>query len=100
MTQFARVVAIAASVFEAGLCSDAPSAAATDGEVPARQPDQEPERDARGVEHDGAVARQDGSASIVLSKPFDSPDDVARIVREASGEDGPLRLRASRSKGR
>ncbi len=42
---------------------------------------------------------EDGSASIVLSKAFDSPDDVARIVREASGDDGPLRLRAERSNG-
>jgi hypothetical protein len=40
----------------------------------------------------------DGSASITLTKPFDSPDDVARIVREASGDKGPLQLRAARSK--
>jgi hypothetical protein len=42
---------------------------------------------------------EDGAASIVLSKAFDSPDDVASIVREASGDDGPLRLRATRSTG-
>lgn len=41
----------------------------------------------------------DGSASITLMKPFDSPDDVARIVNEASGDNGPLKLRATRSKG-
>lgn len=41
----------------------------------------------------------DGSAAITLTKPFDSPDDVARIVKEASGDNGPLKLRATRSKG-
>lgn len=46
------------------------------------------------------VRASDGAASIVLSKPFDSVDDVGRIVREASGEDGPFRaVRASRDRG-
>jgi hypothetical protein len=33
----------------------------------------------------------DGSAEIVLSKTFDSPDQVAGILREVSGTAGPLR---------
>lgn len=33
----------------------------------------------------------DGSAQIVLSKPFDAPDQVAGIMREVSGTAGPLR---------
>ena len=33
----------------------------------------------------------DGSAQIVLSKPFDSPAQVAGIVEEVSGKVGPLR---------
>ena len=33
----------------------------------------------------------DGSAQIVLSKPFTSPDQVAGIMREVSGATGPLR---------
>jgi hypothetical protein len=33
----------------------------------------------------------DGSAQIVLSKPFDSPGRVAAIMREVSGTAGPLR---------
>src|SRR5207237_163955 len=42
----------------------------------------------------------DGSASIVLTKPFDSIDDVARIVTEASGGSGPLRdFAAHRDRG-
>ena len=33
----------------------------------------------------------DGSAQIVLSKRFTSPDQVAGIMREVSGTTGPLR---------
>ena len=33
----------------------------------------------------------DGSAQIVLTKPFDSPDQVAGIMQEVSGKVGPLR---------
>ena len=33
----------------------------------------------------------DGSAQIVLSKPFDSPEQVAGIMQEVSGKVGPLR---------
>ena len=48
----------------------------------------------------GAWARpEDGSASIVLSKPFESTEQVAGILREASGDAGPLRLRAARARG-
>jgi hypothetical protein len=34
---------------------------------------------------------RDGSAEIVLSKPFSSPSQVAGILREVSGTTGPLR---------
>ncbi len=33
----------------------------------------------------------DGSAQIVLSKPFDAPDQVAGILHEVDGDAGPLR---------
>jgi hypothetical protein len=33
----------------------------------------------------------DGSAQLVLTKPFDAPSEVAGIVREISGTTGPLR---------
>jgi hypothetical protein len=43
---------------------------------------------------------KDGAASIELSKAFTSPDQVAGIVNEISGADGPLRdVRASRDRG-
>ncbi|MEX2267175.1 MAG: hypothetical protein WEA75_00665 [Acidimicrobiia bacterium] len=46
------------------------------------------------------VRAEDGSASIVLSKPFDSVEQVADIINEASGDDGPLRgVRATRAVG-
>jgi hypothetical protein len=46
------------------------------------------------------VRVEDGSASIELSKPFESVDQVADIVEEASGSDGPLRgVRATREVG-
>jgi len=49
----------------------------------------------------GAWVRvEDGSASIELSKPFESVGQVAEIVEEASGTDGPLRgVRATREVG-
>jgi hypothetical protein len=43
------------------------------------------------------VRAKDGSATIVITKPFQSPDQVAGIARELSGATGPLRgLTASR----
>jgi hypothetical protein len=43
---------------------------------------------------------EDGSARIVVSRPFDSVDEVQGIVRALGGEDGPLpELRASLDKG-
>jgi hypothetical protein len=33
----------------------------------------------------------DGSAQLVLSKPFDSPEQFAQVMREVSGKVGPLR---------
>ena len=48
----------------------------------------------------GVWARaEDGSASIVLTRPFESPEQVEGIIREASGDSGPLRLTASRATG-
>jgi len=49
----------------------------------------------------GAWARaEDGSASIVLTKRFESVEQVAGIIREASGGDGPLqRVRATLESG-
>ena len=49
----------------------------------------------------GAWARaEDGSATVVFSKPFGAPEDVAHILDEVSGEDGPLRgVRAAREAG-
>ncbi len=42
----------------------------------------------------------DGSAQIVLSKPFESPDQVAGIMEEVSGKVGPLRdVRVTRDRG-
>jgi hypothetical protein len=42
----------------------------------------------------------DGSAQIVLSKPFTSPSQVAGIMREVSGTTGPLRdVTVTRDKG-
>jgi hypothetical protein len=41
-----------------------------------------------------------GSAQIEMSKPFSSPEDLARIVDEISGPHGPLRdFRATRDRG-
>jgi hypothetical protein len=37
------------------------------------------------------VARPDGSATLVLSKPFTRVAEVSRIVREISGPSGPFR---------
>jgi hypothetical protein len=45
------------------------------------------------------VRAEDGSASIVLAKPFESTAQVEQIIREASGDTGPLELSASRSAG-
>jgi hypothetical protein len=45
------------------------------------------------------VRAEDGSATIELSKPFEDADQVAGILEEASGEDGPLDLRAGREVG-
>jgi hypothetical protein len=43
---------------------------------------------------------KDGSASIVLTKRFSSPDAVAKIIAEASGKNGPLKdVRATRDRG-
>lgn len=43
---------------------------------------------------------EDGSATIVISRPFRSVDEVAGIVRALGGEDGPLpELRATMDKG-
>jgi len=43
---------------------------------------------------------EDGSASIQLSKPFTSPEQVAGIVGEISGANGPLRdFTATRDRG-
>jgi hypothetical protein len=43
---------------------------------------------------------EDGSATLVLSKPFSSVDEVAGIMREISGPDGPLqRVRVTRERG-
>ncbi len=48
----------------------------------------------------GAWTRaEDGAASIVLTRPFESPEQVEGIIREASGDSGPLRLSASREPG-
>jgi hypothetical protein len=49
----------------------------------------------------GTWARaEDGSASVVLSKRFETVDEVADIAEEASGAHGPLRdLRATRDSG-
>jgi hypothetical protein len=49
----------------------------------------------------GPWVRSDaGSAQILLSKPFSSPDQVAGIVAEISGTNGPLRdVRATRDRG-
>jgi hypothetical protein len=42
----------------------------------------------------------DGSAQIVLSKPFSSPSEVAGIMREINGTTGPLRdVSVTREKG-
>src|SRR5262245_48770371 len=42
----------------------------------------------------------DGSATVVISKPFDSVDEVQGIVRSLGGADGPLpELRATLEKG-
>ena len=42
----------------------------------------------------------DGSATLTLSKAFTSPDQVAGIVGEVSGTNGPLRdVTASRDRG-
>ena len=43
---------------------------------------------------------ENGSATIVISRPFDSVDEVQGIVRALGGEDGPLpELRATLDKG-
>ncbi len=46
------------------------------------------------------VRADDGSAGLLLAKPFANVDEVAGIVRELNGDIGPLpRLRASRDYG-
>jgi len=43
---------------------------------------------------------KNGSASIIVSKPFNRPDELAGIVHELSGADGPLRsFSATRAAG-
>lgn len=45
------------------------------------------------------IRAEDKSASIVLTRPFESPSQLEDIVREASGDSGPLSLSASRTTG-
>ena len=46
------------------------------------------------------VRAEDGSATITIRKPFETPEQVADIVAEAGGENGPLQdVRAERDAG-
>lgn len=46
------------------------------------------------------VRAEDGSATITITKPFETPEQVADIVAEAGGENGPLQdVRAVRDAG-
>lgn len=74
--------------------------AAESGGVPLEQAVRLDDLGAAGWEVGDWVRAEDGSASIVLSRPFESVDQVADIVEEASGPNGPLRgVRATREVG-
>jgi hypothetical protein len=73
--------------------------AAESGGVPLEQAVRLDDLDAGGWTVGAWTRADDGSASIVLTKPFETPEQVADIIREASGDNGPLRLAASRESG-
>ncbi len=73
--------------------------AAESGGLPLEQAVRLDDLGAAGWAVDPWVRAEDGSASIVLSKQFESTEQVAGIISEASGDNGPLRLSATRERG-
>ena len=73
--------------------------AAESGGVPLEQAVRLDDLGAGGWDVGAWTRAEDGSASIVLTRPFESPEQVEDIIRDASGDSGPLTLSADRQTG-
>jgi hypothetical protein len=73
--------------------------AAESGGVPLEQAVRLDDLGAGGWDVGAWTRAEDGSASIVLTRPFESPEQVEDIIRDSSGDSGPLRLSADRQTG-